>query len=135
MFSRNKQKISYIYTEIETGDKNQTFVNYKSNVIFVKKFRKMESPQLIGGFKQKFEQFIELYYKTKADNQSLKLEVEWLKKKIEEREIEIEALKKQQETKQLAETFLVGSGDTQEARLKINKIVREIDNCIALLNR
>jgi hypothetical protein len=95
----------------------------------------MESPQLIGGFKQKFEQFIELYNKTKAENQNLKQEVEWLKRKIEEREIEIDSLKKAQETKQLADSFLVTSGNTQEARVKINKIVREIDNCIALLNR
>ncbi len=95
----------------------------------------MDTPQLIGGFKQKFEQFVELYKKTKAENQNLKQEVEWLKKKIEEREIEIEELKKVQETKQLADSFLVTSGNTQEARVKINKIVREIDNCIALLNR
>ena len=73
--------------------------------------------------------------KQKPIIRSLRLEVEWLKGKIEERELEIESLKKQQETKQLADTFLVTSGNTQEARVKINKIVREIDNCIALLNR
>jgi hypothetical protein len=81
----------------------------------------MDTPQLIGGFKQKFEQFVELYKKTKAENQNLKQEVEWLKKKIEEREIEIEELKKVQETKQLADSFLVTSGNTQEARVKINR--------------
>ena len=56
--------------------------------------------------------------------------------KLEEKDKELDNSKKEQNTQQLANTFLAASGnDPQEAKNKINKIVREIDNCIALLNR
>ncbi len=35
----------------------------------------------------------------------------------------------------VAKLLLSNSGDAQEARQKVNRLVREIDKCIALLNR
>jgi regulator of replication initiation timing len=95
----------------------------------------METPELIGGFKQKFEKFVYLYKVLKEENRQIKLENTGLKNKLEQKEQELDEYRQKLETNNLAKTFLASSGNGQEAKVKINKIVREIDNCIALLNR
>ena len=96
----------------------------------------METEQLIDSFKSKFATLAERYTALKAENARLVGENEELRQKLDEKEKEIAENKKEQNTQQLARTFLAASGnDPQEAKNKINKIVREIDNCIALLNR
>ncbi|MBO7477441.1 MAG: hypothetical protein J6U04_05860 [Salinivirgaceae bacterium] len=96
----------------------------------------METEQLIDSFKSKFSTLAEKYTALKDENARLAGENAELRQKLEAKEKEIENNKKEQNTQQLANTFLAASGnDPQEAKNKINKIVREIDNCIALLNR
>ena len=95
----------------------------------------METTQLIGGFKEKFEKFVYLYGELKNENKQLKSEVESLNLKLSDNEIISGELKHKLETNDLAKTFVSSGEGSKEAKLKINKIVREIDNCIALLNR
>jgi len=58
-----------------------------------------------------------------------------LEDKIREQELKIEELKQKNNTLKLSKAFVSENGGSQEAKLQINKIVREIDKCIALLNR
>lgn len=96
----------------------------------------MESTQLIESFKLKFEKLVGKYKLLKDENVKLAEENANLKQKLEAKEKELSDNKKEQNTQQLANTFLAASeNNPQEAKNKINKIVREIDNCIALLNR
>lgn len=96
----------------------------------------MEATQLIESFKQKFEKLVEKYKLLKAENVKLAEENSILKQNLEAKEKELSDNKKEQNTQQLASSFLAASDNNpQEAKNKINKIVREIDNCIALLNR
>ncbi len=95
----------------------------------------MESTQLIGGFKEKFEKFVYLYKELKIENVQLQQEINKLKQSLKEKDDELVKLKHKLETNDLAKSFVGSSKDRKEAKLKINKIVREIDNCIALLNR
>ncbi len=95
----------------------------------------METPQLIGGFKEKFEKFVYLYKELKDENKLIKSENEDLKSKLSESEEQIIELKHRLETNDLAKTFIASGDNSKEAKVKINRIVREIDNCIALLNR
>ena len=95
----------------------------------------METPQLIGGFKEKFEKFVYLYRELKKDNKQVKSENKELRLKLSEKEDQISELKHKLETNDLAKTFIASGDNSKEAKLKINRIVREIDNCIALLNR
>lgn len=96
----------------------------------------MEQLQLLGGFKQKFEQFVELYQTLKSENKSLKEENIRLKNALSAKESELEQTKKQQELNQMASIFTAANGGNKlEAKNKIARLVREIDNCIALLNR
>jgi cell shape-determining protein MreC len=95
----------------------------------------MDAPQFIDGFKQRFERFVQLYKSTKLENQKLKLQVTQLKAMCDERLAQIENLKEELEKNKVAKSFLVSGSNTKDAKLQINRIVREIDNCIALLNR
>lgn len=95
----------------------------------------METPQLIGGFKEKFEKFVYLYRELKKENKQVKSENKELRLKLSEKEDQINELKHKLETNDLAKTFIASGDNSKEAKLKINRIVREIDNCIALLNR
>lgn len=47
---------------------------------------------------------------------------------------QMEILTKKYENLKLARAFEAGYKDSRPARLKINKLVREIDKCMALLN-
>ena len=65
----------------------------------------------------------------------LKAENRNLEDKLKNKETEINELKQQNNTLKLTKGFIDENGGAQEAQLQINKIVREIDRCIALLNR
>ncbi len=47
----------------------------------------------------------------------------------------ITGLEEKNKKLQLADAFKASSGDTRDAKLKIGRIVREIDKCMALLNK
>jgi hypothetical protein len=58
-----------------------------------------------------------------------------LEDKIKAQEEEIKELKQQNNTLKLSKAFVAENNGSQEAKVQINKIVREIVKCIALLNR
>jgi len=95
----------------------------------------MDTPQLIGGFKEKFEKFVYLYRELKTENRQILADLKNLKEEISEKDNKINELKHRLETNDLAKTFIASGDNSKEAKVKINRIVREIDNCIALLNR
>ncbi len=96
----------------------------------------METAALINDFKQQFDELVARYRQLKSENATLMAENAHLKQNIKDKDQEIIDNKKEYNTQQLANTFLAANGNShQEAKNTINKIVREIDNCIALLNR
>ena len=92
----------------------------------------MESKAVIASLKEKVGKLL-------ADNRMLRAE---LKKLVAERdrtalqkrnaEEKILALEKQVQT---ARAFAGSKADNRAARLRVNRLIREIDNCIALMNR
>ena len=56
-------------------------------------------------------------------------------RQLSEKQIKIDTLEQQYKTAKIATNVLAPVEDKEEARNQINRIVREIDNCIALLNR
>ena len=63
------------------------------------------------------------------------LENQDLNRRMSEQQIKIDNLEQQYKTAKIATNVLAPIEDKEEARNQINRIVREIDNCIALLNR
>jgi len=69
------------------------------------------------------------------ENSRLRVANEELEQKLKQKQKKIEDLEQKNNTIKLAKAFLAESTDAHEARIKINRIVRDIDKCIALLNR
>ena len=75
------------------------------------------------------------YQSLKHENESLAAEKTELLTLVEKQKKNINNLEQQITTARLAKSVLVPSEDRETAKAQINRIVREIDECIALLNK
>jgi len=71
----------------------------------------------------------------KDRNRELEEEVNLLSERIRDKDREIAELTEKNKQLQLSRALMAGGEDVTEAKTNINRIVREIDKCIALLNR
>jgi len=86
--------------------------------------------------KQKVQHVISLYTSLKNEKATLVDEKIQLLKKIEEQKIKIAEIESNYNTLQLAKAVSAkDEGETEFAKKRIDTIVREIDKCIALLNK
>jgi len=85
--------------------------------------------------KNKIVDVITIYEDLKKTNNNLDQEIAELKKEIQLKEFEYSELRQKFETLKIAKTLTSSSKDSHDAKIKINKIVREIDKCIGLLNK
>jgi outer membrane murein-binding lipoprotein Lpp len=94
----------------------------------------VEQKTLINGLNDKIRQLLLIYEHTKTERNALREELTARNAKINELSMAIRELEEKNKKLQLADAFKVSSEDTREAKLKIGRIVREIDKCMALLN-
>jgi D-ribose pyranose/furanose isomerase RbsD len=90
--------------------------------------------ELKNPLEEKINRIIVIAEEYKQHNQDLSKQVEALSELIRKKDQEIEVLETKYQTLKNAKTFVMTAGNTKEAKLRINSIVREIDRCIALLN-
>ena len=90
---------------------------------------------LLGEFKGKLDKLINLYLRVKKEKLLLSEENTQMKEQIRLLILKNEELVRQTEDLKFAKSLLGAEEDSHGAKLKINRIVREIDNCIALLNK
>jgi CHASE3 domain sensor protein len=84
---------------------------------------------------RRIDELINNYNNLTVENENLKTGNDALKEMLQERETEMKELEKKYERVKLAGA-LAGEGENaSEAKKKISELVREIDNCISLLNR
>ena len=95
----------------------------------------------IEGLNSKIETLISMYEACKADNSRLEAELDSCKDKllaknttIEELKTQIDQLKLKNKTLQLVDAFNISANDRARAKRSVEKIIREIDNCIEMLN-
>lgn len=91
--------------------------------------------ELLNRLKDKHLRLISLYEKAKDEHVKWVNEKQALTDKISEQREALKELEEKNKKLQLAGAFKVSSADTNDAKLKIGRIVKEIDKCIALLNR
>ncbi len=89
----------------------------------------------ISELKAKVAEIVTLLEKFKADNSALKIKLNSLIKEKELLAVNYTELEQKFNKLKTAKTISTSSKDVQEAKLRINKIVREIDKCIGMLNR
>ncbi len=95
----------------------------------------VEQKDIVSTLKDKVKKLLSLYNDLKVKNTELKKQTEEYKTQIKNKEAELDFLKNKYNKLKLAKSLLASSGDSHDAKIKINGIVREIDKCIALLNR
>lgn len=90
---------------------------------------------LLKEFKGKLDKLINIHLRMKQEKQLLTDEQSQLNEQVRLLTLRNEELVKKQEELKFAKSLLGADEDPHEAKLKINRIVREIDKCIALLNK
>jgi len=84
---------------------------------------------------KKLDELLIRYENLKNENQNLRKSEGELKGILQEREDRIKELEIKYERVKLSGALLGDGGNAGEARTRINELVREIDRCVALLNR
>ena len=94
-----------------------------------------EQVEIFEGIKQKI-QTVKIRLKAQQEeNIRLKQQFEDLQKAVQQKQLHIEELEQKNQKLSLVKGIMADGDGTQDAKVQINRIVREIDKCIALLNR
>lgn len=91
--------------------------------------------QIFNQLKDKISRVIELYDKEKDKNDLLLKENQDLKEKVKTAQQNLDDIQTKYNKLKIAKTIMASSTNLNDARLKVNRMVREIDRCIALLNK
>ena len=86
---------------------------------------------MLDAIKQKITQLIAAYESEKAETKRLSSELEKLSAQNEAYKKQIIELERQIDNQRLAGAFL--NGDNTESKKKIDKLIKEIDKCISLM--
>jgi uncharacterized protein YoxC len=90
---------------------------------------------IIKGLKSKTEKMLHLQEALQKDNVQLKLKINKLQSRVEELETSKSKLEDQYKALRIAQNVSGDNDKNLAIKLKINELVREIDKCIAQLNR
>ena len=83
----------------------------------------------------KVDQLLTRFKGLSAEAEALKIENKGLKISLKEKEDELKELEKKYENLKLTGALIGDGGNARESKQRIGELVREIDRCIALLNR
>jgi putative cell wall-binding protein len=90
---------------------------------------------LLKEFKDRLDKLIELCERLKYENHQLIDAKLRLEEQVHLLNKENEVLDKKNEDLKLAKSLMATDENSHNAKIRINRIVREIDNCIALINK
>lgn len=84
---------------------------------------------------KKLDELLERYNNLRTEIKNLRVANETLKRSLQERNERIKELETKYERIKLSGALLGEGENANEAKKKITELVREIDRCVALLNR
>ncbi|HZK04120.1 MAG TPA: hypothetical protein VFC94_06935 [Bacteroidaceae bacterium] len=93
-----------------------------------------EDSKTIIAFENKLKQFIGMYENLKNLNSDLSKLLENKELELEKLRCRLERIEKDYQNLKLAKVMSVSGKDIDQARMRISKLVREVDHCIELLN-
>ena len=93
----------------------------------------VEQTEIIEGIMRKVQSVKARMQEQKDENDQLKKRYEDLQQKVQQKQLVIDELEQKNQKLSLVKG-IVADGGNQDAKIQINRIVREIDKCIALLN-
>ncbi|MBN1951526.1 MAG: hypothetical protein JW801_09995 [Bacteroidales bacterium] len=94
-----------------------------------------KSDDIIASLRNNLKRIIQLYEVKKEEISLLQQKNDELVKKVHELELKKTELIEKSNNTNLAQALISASGSNHDAKIKVNRIVREIDKCIALLNK
>ena len=93
-----------------------------------------EEKKLLSTFEARLRHLIYLHDELKRENAELKQLLEDEKSELEKARAEYKALESSYTDLKTATTISLNGSDVKETKLRLSKLVREVDKCIALLN-
>ncbi len=91
--------------------------------------------EIIFLLEENIKRIIHVAEELKVNNLQLKQQVNELSEVVRVKNQEIEALESKYQSLKLTKTLISSPEDVKHVKLQVNRMVREIDKCIALLNR
>ena len=92
-------------------------------------------PDTFGQLQSRIRQIIGMYEKERSANELLSKETSELQEKIRREQNRLKNIEEKYNKLKISKALSASSENVHDAKLKVNRMVREIDNCIALLNR
>ena len=83
----------------------------------------------------RIQQLIGMYEKQKSTNELLSRQKSDIQEQIRLEQERVKDLEGKYNKLKISKALIASSEDVHDAKLKVNRMVREIDKCIALLNR
>ena len=115
----------------------KSFCNIRVNRIFVYNFGVVmteEEKKLLKSFETQLRHLIYLHDELKRENAELKKLLENEKLKNEKVQAQYDELEVSYTNLKTATAISLNGSDVKETKLRLSKLVREVDKCIALLN-
>ncbi len=94
-----------------------------------------EQVEILEGIKEKIQSAKERMREHTDENIQLKQKNEDLQQVVQQKQTLIDELEEKNQRLSMVKSIVAKDQDSHDARIQINRIVREIDKCIALLNR
>jgi len=91
--------------------------------------------EVISLIEGKLSRVVQVAEDVRVDNEHLRQQVEELSGMLHAKTHEVEVLESKYQNLKLTKSLASSPEDVKEVKLQVNRIVREIDKCIALLNR
>jgi len=90
---------------------------------------------VVSSFEEKVEQVIHVAEGLRTSNKQLQQQVDELSAQLRAKSQEMVVLELKYQSLKLAKVLTPSPEDVKTAKLQVNRMIREIDKCIALLNR
>ena len=115
----------------------KSFCNLQVNCIFVYNFGIVmtdEEKKRLSTFEARLRHLVFLHDELRRENAELKQLLKNKQEECEQVHAEYEALEDDYTNLKTAMTISLNGSDVKETKLRLSKLVREVDKCIALLN-
>ncbi|MBP5368129.1 MAG: hypothetical protein IKQ70_10220 [Bacteroidales bacterium] len=92
-----------------------------------------EKEILLNEFKSKFKQLVAICDRLREENTMLRAKKESLERQLESKADELTVLSSQYDNLKTLNSLISGD-NTHDTKIKLNRIVREIDRCLSLID-
>lgn len=92
-----------------------------------------EKENILNEFKGKFKQIVALCDRLREENTDLRAKKESLEKELNDKADEITVLNSKYENLKTLNSLISGD-NSHDTKIKLNRIVREIDRCLSLID-